>query len=66
MENVVAIFGGKVDKKILTGAMHILELAQEATVEPLLDVILSVNKKIDPFDAYFNRQYVSVFFKKIS
>jgi|GEM_PF-3464704 len=64
LENVVAIFGGKVDKKILTGAMHILELAQEATVEPLLDVILSVNKKIDPFDAYFNRQYVSVFLKK--
>jgi diguanylate cyclase (GGDEF)-like protein len=64
IETAVNIFSKKVDKKILTGVMHILELAEENAVEPLLNVILSVNKKIDPFDAYFNRQYVSTFLKK--
>jgi hypothetical protein len=64
IETAVNIFSKKVDKKILTGVMHILELAEGNAVEPLLNVILSVNKKIDPFDAYFNRQYVSAFLKK--
>ena len=64
LEEVANIFGSKVDRKILTGVMHILEFAQESAIGPLLSALLSVNKKIDPFDAYFNRQHVSTFLKK--
>ena len=63
LDAVVGIFVNKVDKKILPGVMHILESVQEIAVEPLLNIISSVNKKIDPFDAYFNRQYVTNFLK---
>ncbi len=63
LDVVAGIFVNKIDRKMQTGIMRVLESAQEAAVEPLLKVISSVNKKIDPFDAYFNRQYVSNYLK---
>jgi diguanylate cyclase (GGDEF)-like protein len=63
LDIVVDIFAHKVDRNILPAIMHILEAAGETVVEPLINVISAANKKIDPFDAYFNRQYVSSFLK---
>jgi diguanylate cyclase (GGDEF)-like protein len=64
LEAIAAVFSSRVNRDMLAHIIKILNVAGEKAVEPLLDAVCPANKKIDPFEAYFNRQYLSSFFKR--